>query len=120
MKDPRVNLAHALECIIRIEAYVAKGKDSFLAETVIQDAVIRNFEVIGEAAKRIPDDYRAAHPSVPWRDLAAFRDVLIHQYEGINLQAVWHVIETDLPHVKAALVSLLPPLDELERQINGE
>ena len=65
MKDPRVYLAHILECIRRIESYVAKGKETFLAEPIIQDAVFRNFEVIGEAAKRIPDAYRHANPGIP-------------------------------------------------------
>jgi len=120
VKDPRVYLAHILECIERIESYVAKGKDAFLAESIIQDAVIRNFEVIGEATKRIPDTYRQANPSIPWRSLAAFRDVLIHQYEGVNPLRVWHIVETDLQPLKAAIAALLPPLDQLEREISGE
>lgn len=120
MKDSRVYLAHILECIGRIESYVAKGKDSFFAEPLIQDAVIRNFEVIGEAAKRIPDAYRQANPSIPWRSLAAFRDVLIHQYEGVNPARVWQVVETELPPLKVAIAALLPPLDQLEREISGE
>ena len=120
MKDPRVYLAHILECIGRIESYVAKGKTTFLAEPIVQDAVIRNFEVIGEAAKRIPEAYRQANPSIPWRSLAAFRDVLIHQYEGVNPARVWHVVETGLPPVKAAISALLPPLEQLEREVSGE
>ena len=120
MKDPRVYLAHILECIGRIESYVANGKDAFFAEPLIQDAVIRNFEVIGEAAKRLPDTYRQANPSIPWRSLAAFRDVLIHQYEGVSLPDVWQVIERELPILKAAIAALLPPLDQLEREIAGE
>ena len=120
MKDPRVYLAHILECIERIESYVAKGKDAFLAESLIQDAVIRNFEVIGEAAKRIPDAYRQANPAIPWRSLASFRDVLIHQDEGVNPARVWHVVETELPPLKVAIAALLPPLDQLEREISGE
>ena len=80
MKDPRVYLAHILECMDRISGYTARGRDTFFTERLIQDAVIRNFEVIGEAAKRIPEEYRAGHPQIPWRGLAAFRDVLIHQY----------------------------------------
>ncbi|MBI1955654.1 MAG: DUF86 domain-containing protein [Acidobacteria bacterium] len=119
MKDPRVYLAHILECIGRIESYVAKGKDSFFAEPLIQDAVIRNFEVIGEAAKRVPDSYRQVNPSIPWRSLAALRDVLIHQYEGVSLPEVWQVIENELPGLKTAIASLLPPLDQLEREIGG-
>lgn len=120
MKDPRVYLAHILECIGRIESYVAKGKAAFFAEPMIQDAVIRNFEIIGEAAKRVPDAYREANPSIPWRSLASFRDVLIHQYEGVSLPRVWDVIENDLPGLKAALTALLPPLDQLEKEIAGE
>jgi uncharacterized protein with HEPN domain len=120
VKDPRVYLAHILECIQRIESYVARGKDSFLSEALIQDAVIRNFEVVGEAAKRIPESYRKHHSTVPWRSLAAFRDVLIHQYEGISLSRLWDVIERDLPQVKSGIASLLPPLEQLEKEINGE
>ena len=80
--DPRVYLAHILECARRIEHYIASGEDAFQRDTMIQDAVIRNFEVIGEAAKRLPDDYCANHAEIPWRLMAGFRDVLIHGYEG--------------------------------------
>jgi uncharacterized protein with HEPN domain len=120
LRDPRVYLAHILESIARIETYVAQGKDSFFKEPLIQDAVIRNFEVIGEAAKRIPDSFRQANPGIPWRSLASFRDVLIHQYEGVSLLRVWQVIENELPKLKESIASLLPPLDQLEREINGE
>jgi len=120
VKDPRVYLAHILECIERIESYVASGKDVFFTQSLVQDAVIRNFEIIGEAAKRIPEAYRIANPKIPWSDLAAFRDVLIHQYEGISLPRVWQVIERELPSLKIAIASLLPPLDQLEKEIAGE
>lgn len=88
-KDPRVYLAHILECIQKIERFTAGGRERFLADELVQDAVLRNFEVIGEAAKRLDDAYRAAHPEIPWRSLAGLRNVLIHQYEGVDLERVW-------------------------------
>ena len=118
-KDPRVYLAHILERIDRVRAFTASGKAAFLTQHVIQDAVIRNFEVIGEAAKRIPEKYRQAHPEIPWRSLAVFRDVLIHQYEGVSLDQVWRVVEQNLAELERAIRSLLPPLEELERELAG-
>lgn len=87
-KDPRVYLAQILECIQKIERFTAGGKARFLGDVMVQDAVLRNFEVMGEVAKRLDDGYRAAHPEIPWRAVAGLRDVLIHQYEGVDLERV--------------------------------
>ncbi|MCO6438035.1 MAG: DUF86 domain-containing protein [Phycisphaerae bacterium] len=119
-KDPRVFLAHILERTERILQYTASGQGDFLADQKTQDAVIRNLEVIGEAAKRIPDTYRTQHAEIPWRSLAALRDVLIHQYEGVSLPEVWQVVAVHLPRLRKAIVAILPPLDQLEREISGE
>ncbi len=119
-KDPRVYLAHILECIERVEQFTAEGRDRFLGDAMVQDAVLRNFEVIGEAAKRLHDDYRTAHPEIPWRGLAGLRDVLIHQYEGVDPARVWAIVENELPGLKRAIAALIPPLDELERELAGE
>jgi len=81
-KDPRVYLAQILERIERIHHFTEGGEEAFIRDPLIQDAVIRNLEVIGEAAKRVPDEFRRAHPSIPWKGLTGLRDVLIHQYEG--------------------------------------
>jgi uncharacterized protein with HEPN domain len=119
-KDPRVYLAHILERAERIDAYVRDGEAAFMRDTKTQDAVIRNFEVIGEAAKRVPPEYRAAHPSIPWQLLAGFRDVLIHGYEGVDLGRVWITATCDLPLVRGAILAILPPLDQLERELAGD
>jgi uncharacterized protein with HEPN domain len=120
MKDYRVYLVHILEAIQKIRRYTAEGRDSFFAQEVIQDAVIRNLEIIGEATKRIPAEVRLRYGGIPWKDMAGLRDVLIHHYEGINLARVWSVIEHDLPPVEEAISRDLPPLDDLEREIAGE
>ena len=74
---------------------------------MIQDAVIRNFEVIGEATKRLSTELRAAYPNVPWHQIAGFRDVLIHDYLKVNLNRVWGVIELNLPELKATVEEIL-------------
>ena len=119
-KDPRVYLAQILERIDRILEYTAEGKEAFFADSRTQDAVIRNFEVIGEAAKRIPEEYRQKQPAIPWRELSGFRDVLIHQYEGVSVAEIWRIIERDLETLQKAIKAILPPLDELEKEISGE
>ena len=119
-KDPRVYLAHILECILKIERFTQVGRMVFLKDELVQDAVLRTFEVIGEAAKRLDDTYRADHPQIPWRAIAGLRDVLIHQYEGVNLQQVWNIVEKDLPGLKNSIKGLLPPLEQLERELAGE
>lgn len=116
-KDPRVYLAHILECAQKIQRYTKGGQKSFLEETMTQDAVIRNFEIMGEAAKRVPEAYRRRHPEIPWRLMAGFRDVLIHAYEGIDLNRLWRIVSHDLPVVKEAIEKLLPPLEELEKEL---
>ena len=80
MKDNRLYLSNIKECIEQIESYTVDGKETFLQNRMIQDAVIRNCEIIGEATKRLSLDFRAKYPDIPWQQMAGFRDILIHDY----------------------------------------
>jgi uncharacterized protein with HEPN domain len=119
-KDPRVYLARILECVQKIERFTADGKGRFMRDRMVQDAVMRNFSIIGEAARRLDGSYVAAHPEIPWRALAGLRDVLIHQHEGVDPERVWAIVERELPNLREAIAALLPPLDQLERELAGE
>ncbi len=93
MKDDRLYLLHMLECANRIGEYTEEGRDAFMTDRRTQDAVIRNFEIMGEAAKQVSQTTRELVPAVPWRRIAGFRDVLIHQYMGVDMEEVWGIIE---------------------------
>ncbi|MGE0101218.1 MAG: DUF86 domain-containing protein [Blastocatellales bacterium] len=120
MKDQRVYLAHILECIKRIQSYTVDGHAEFMRNHLIQDAVIRNFQMIGESTKRLSDEFRSTHPEIPWKPMAAFRDVLIHDYLEVDVKQVWRVVEIELPKVREIIETLLPPLDQLEAELAGE
>ncbi len=91
----------------RIESYT-RGLtfDAFLADTKTQDAVVRNLEIVGEAAKGLSPDFRKKHKGIRWQDIAGMRDRLIHHYAGVNWEIVWDVIRTKLPELKSRLASL--------------
>ncbi|MGH7999845.1 MAG: HepT-like ribonuclease domain-containing protein [Brasilonema sp.] len=112
MKDDRLYLSNIKESIERIESYTCDGKEVFLQTLMIPDTVIRNFEIIGEATKRLSTDLREAYPNVPWQQIAGFRDVLIHDYLKVNLNRVWGVIEQNLPELKATVEEMLQKREE--------
>jgi uncharacterized protein with HEPN domain len=111
MKGDRLYITNILECIERIESYIAEGRDSFLQSRMVQDAVIRNFEVMGEATKRLSQELRSENSDIPWRQMAGFRDMLIHDYSKIDVGEVWAVIDQDLPMIRPRLVELLEELN---------
>ncbi len=107
MKDDRTYLLHIRDAIERIRAYTDGGKPEFLAKPIIQDAVIRNLEVIGEAAKQVSDDLRSEYPDVPWSKMTGLRDVLIHGYMTVDLEIVWDVVSNRLPKVAKSVSAVL-------------
>jgi len=100
-------LQHVLDAIEKIERYVAVGYDEFMAVSHWQDAVIRQFEIIGEAVKRLSPEVTELRPDIPWRRIAGMRDVLIHDYMGLDLEAVWQVTQHNLSQLRQAVEELL-------------
>jgi len=108
MKNNRVYLNHILDSICRIEEYSSHlDYDDFMNKSLIQDGIIRQIEVIGEASKRISTQLRDDHPDIPWKDIAGMRDKLIHNYFGVDLDAVWKTVQEDIPELKRRLISIL-------------
>ena len=98
-----------LNAIEKIQGYT-EGFDysRFQADPKTVDAVIRNLEIIGEAAKHIPEDFKEKHLDIPWREMSDMRNLLSHEYFGVNEKLVWNTITTDIPAVISPLEALLP------------
>ena len=107
-RDGAVYLRHVLLCADRVRAYTAEGREAFLADSKTQDAVIRNLEIIGQAIRDFgPDELTSREPGVPWQQVAGLRNVLAHQYLGVDVQLVWNVVHDHLPALRAAVEALL-------------
>lgn len=107
MKDTRLYILHIQECIQRVEAYTAQGQEFFLSDTKTQDAVLRNLQTLAESTQRLPEEFKAEYPDVPWRAISGFRNLLVHDYLGVNLLTVWDICQQDLPGLKSAVESML-------------
>ena len=104
----RTYLGHMLGAIARIRQYVGRTRRAgFLRNALLQDAVIRNIEIIGEAAGGVSGEFAAANPGIPWREIVGMRHRLIHGYLEVNLDTVWEVVERDLPALEANLRALV-------------
>jgi uncharacterized protein with HEPN domain len=110
MKDDRLYLIHIRDSIARIKQYTKEGKEAFFASTLVQDAVMRNLQTLTESSQRLSVDFRNRHPKMDWRGMAGLRNVLVHQYMGIDLVRVWSIVERDLPRLQRMLYPVLKGL----------
>ncbi|MCW5199852.1 DUF86 domain-containing protein [Desulfobulbus sp. F1] len=104
MKDDRLYLIHISECIEKIESYIS-GMDasSFLEQSLVQDAVLRNLQVLAESTQRLSDVLKARHQEIEWYKIAGLRNILVHDYLGIDLTTVWTAVTSKLPELKAVV-----------------
>lgn len=99
----RVLLAHMRDCLARIHEYTGAQRARFDGSRLVQDAVIRNLQTLAESSQRLSSDIKATEAQIPWRELSGFRNVIVHGYLGVDLEAVWLVVEQDLPALAEAL-----------------
>jgi len=100
-KDVKVYLDDILESIKKIKKYVeGLSEEEFYDKDQVQDSVLRRLEIIGEAVSNLPKEFKEEHSGVPWREISGMRNVLIHEYFGVNMERVWKVVEEDLPELE--------------------
>lgn len=107
-RDARVYIEDILEAITKIEEYMKglKNDEEFYDNTQVQDAVLRRLEIIGEAVKNIPNEFRDQYPDIPWKQIAGMRDILIHEYFGVNLRRALKVIKEDMLDLKTKIFKI--------------
>ena len=106
-RDP-IYVGHIRECIRRIQDDTRGGREAFFSNRTLQDAVLRNLQILTESSQRLSAELKAYAPGIPWRNIAGFRNRLVHDYFNIDLAIVWAIVSEDLPRLKAAVDRLGP------------
>jgi len=114
VRDDRLYIHHIRDCVRRIDQYCQNGEEAFRASELIQDAVLRNLQTLAESTQRISDHLKSLHPEVDWRAIAGFRNVLVHDYLGINLERVWEIVSVHLPVLESQMEAIRPEADPPE------
>ncbi|MEW6356841.1 MAG: DUF86 domain-containing protein [Planctomycetota bacterium] len=112
MRDPKERLQDIMDAIARIERHAARGREAFERDELIQVWIVHHLQVIGEAAARLGQDFHDAHPELPWIQVVAMRNVLVHEYFGVDFEEVWKTVERDLPKLKRTIGTLLRELED--------
>lgn len=113
MRSDRERLLDILESIERIEKYAARGRQAFERDELLQTWVVHHVQIIGEAAAKLSEQLCSGHPGVPWAEIVAMRNVLVHEYFGVDVEEIWATVQHDLPRLKqklAAILAELPPV----------
>lgn len=111
MKEDKIYLQHIMETINNIESFLGNvDKGSFLENIMVQSAVIRQLEIIGEAVKNLSSQLKKTYKSTPWKDIAGLRDKLIHEYFGVDIRLVWTICKRELPELKKEILQILNDL----------
>jgi uncharacterized protein with HEPN domain len=112
-REWRLRIEDILESIHKIRRYVSGlSFDEFCADDKVVDAVVRNLEVIGEAARHIPPAIELRHPDLPWVEMRGMRNILVHEYFGVNLSILWHTTQQNLPPIIEKLDKILASENE--------
>jgi uncharacterized protein with HEPN domain len=107
-RNIKLYLQDIWESTLAIEEYTQNlAEEEFYSNRQVQDAIIRRLEIIGEAVKKIDDDFRNKYPQIPWKKIAGMRDIITHEYFGVKLERVWDVVRKDLPHIKQQMLLIM-------------
>jgi uncharacterized protein with HEPN domain len=112
VKSQRAYVEHVVECIRRIREDSAPGRDAVFASRTLQDAIVRNLQVLCESTQRIGDSHKQRHPEIDWPSIAGMRNVLVHDYFEVDFQTVWRIVMLDLPPLEKAMRAILAVLDQ--------
>ncbi|TVQ15099.1 MAG: DUF86 domain-containing protein [Balneolaceae bacterium] len=113
MKSDKIYILHIIDSMDQINEYTAQiSPEEFKENRLIQDAVVRNFEIMGEAAKNVSNQTREKYSQIPWKNMAGMRDKLIHNYMGVDLDAVWNTIHDIIPSMRIKVAEVVRSIEE--------
>jgi uncharacterized protein with HEPN domain len=112
MRDNRERLQDILEAIAQIEKYAIQGREVFDSDELVQTWIVHHLQIVGEAASKVSDALRERHSELPWSEIIAMRNILVHDYFGVDLEEIWSAVEHDLPDLKPKIEAILQELGE--------